>query len=69
MEHVTRFALKPEAALLPGHDEAAMKTLRDRMNGYEDADLRSQLLRSGKCSSEYVLKSPYPLYFRAVYSH
>ena len=69
MEHVTRFALKPEAAVLPGHDEAAMKTLRDRMNGYEDADLRSQLLRSGKCSSEYVLKSPYPPHFRAVYSH
>ena len=69
MEHVTRFALKPEAALLPGHDKTAMKTLRDRMNGYEDADLRSQLLRSGKCSSKYVLKSPCPLYLRAVYSH
>ena len=54
MEHVTRFALKPEAAVLPGHDEAAMKTLRDRMNGYEDADLRSQLLRSGRCNSRYV---------------
>ncbi len=50
MEHVTRMALKPEAAPLPGHDEAAMKTLRDRMDGFEDADLRSQILRSGKVS-------------------
>ncbi len=60
MEHVTRAALNPEAALLPGPDEAAMKTLRDRMNGFEDADLRSQILRSGKVSQESSIFPPHP---------
>ncbi len=45
---MTRAALKPEAANLPGHAEAAMRTPQDRMNIYEDGDLRSQILRFGK---------------------
>ncbi len=61
-------ALKPEAAPLPGHDEAAMKTLRDRMDGFEDADLRSRILRSGKVSQNSI-NFPLPFHTGLFYSH
>ncbi len=47
MEYITRMALLPHATALPGHDEAAMATLRGRMDAYEDADLRSHTIPSG----------------------
>jgi hypothetical protein len=47
MEYITRQALLPHAAPLPGHDKAAMNTLREKMDAYEDADLRSHTIPSG----------------------
>jgi hypothetical protein len=46
MEYITRQALLPHAAL-PSHDKAAMSILRERMDAYEDADLRSHTIPSG----------------------